>query len=363
MPGKGAVMKTFAEQRIAHIGEAVDSLMTLDIHIRGVVRPVYEVMRRKVGEPLSTHAARGLLAAVSPPEAVVLVGTGFLIRPTLNPETDGPIGAVMLARALAILDRIPVIAAEAECMPALRVACRAAELSVVPGVAEAKATPRSVVLTSMPRAGDAAGVRATLDFLLSLRPAAMVSIEHPGKAEDGAYYSALGYALDGWLAPVDDLLELVRERGGFTIGIGDMGNEAGMGYAAPEIETLIPYGSTVVAKGSCAAPIMASVSNFGAYGLIAAMEAISGKRLLHSPEMEETVLRAAVMAGAICGCTGIPQASVDMVDVTYARALVHLLHGVLEYARKFPETRPYFIDYYRGAELGAPGTYKGGHGR
>jgi hypothetical protein len=202
-----------------------------------------------------------------------------------------------------------------------------------------------------------------MDALLALEPVAMIAIEHPGKAEDGKYYSALGYELDAWTAPIDDLFDAVRVRGGFTVGIGDLGNEIGMGYAKPEINALIPYGDRITTAGSCNAPIIASISEFGAYGLIAALAAISGRPVLHSPELEEIVLRAAIMAGAVCGCTGVPQPSIDLVDISYLRAFVHMLHCIVVYAQSYSVTRPFFIDLCRGAEIAAPGSCKGGHGR
>lgn len=356
-------MKNFEEQLLEHTGQAIDALMTADIHARGIIKPIFEHLTRQIGEPLSTFAAKGLMRVLEKPNAIVLVSTGFLVKPTMNPETDGPIAAALTARAVAILGGIPVIVAEEGCLPSLRVACRAAELNVMESVDSALKTPGSVVLTAMPPCAQAAEAERVMAELLALSPAAMIDIEHPGKGCDGKYYSAMGYVLEGWPGPVDDLFEKVRAQGGFTIGIGDLGNEIGMGFARPAITEMIPYGGLIATEGTCDAPIIACISEYGAYGLFAALTFISGKDVLPSPDLVETVLRAAVTGGAICGCNGVPTPSIDMIDVEYVRAYVQMLRCAIVYSRKFASSRPFFVEFRRGAALAEPGAYKGGHAR
>ena len=356
-------MRSFEEQRLEHFGEAIDAYMTADVQARGIIKPIYDVMLQKLGRPLSTFAAQGLVKALEKPNQVVFIGTGFLIRPTLNPETDGPIAAVLMARAVGLLGGIPVIVAEKECMGVLTVACRAGEMSLCKTLEEARVVPMSVLLVTMPPCGRKNEAETVIQRLLEIQPAAMVSIEHPGKADDGRYYSGLGYELTDWPGPVDDLLEKVREAGGFTVGIGDLGNEAGMGFARPEIHKLIPYGDHIVVKSTCDAPIIAVASEFGAYAVLAAMTFISGKQVLPAPELVEIVLRASVMSGAICGCGGAPTPSIDMIDISYIRSYVHMLQCVVEYSEKYSSSRPFYIDYRRGAPIAEPGGCKGGHAR
>src|SRR5665647_967288 len=109
---EGNLMRSFEEQRILNLGQTLDGLMTADIHSRGNIRPIYEEMVKKVGKPLSTNAAEMLLLSMNKNNPVVLIGTGFLIKPTLKPETDGPISAALLARAISILGGTPIIVSE-----------------------------------------------------------------------------------------------------------------------------------------------------------------------------------------------------------------------------------------------------------
>ncbi len=357
-------MRSFEEQRRINIGWAIDSLVTLDFHARGTIRNIYSCMIQKTEYPLTMKAAEDLYKAIQESEnKIVLIGTGFLIKPTMKPETDGPTATALTARAVSLLGGVPVIVSQRESRKVLTVTCENAELNICENVEEALETPYPVVLVDMPPVQERESADEVISQMLALKPCAMVSIEHPGKGEDGKYYSVMGYELQGWPGPVDDLFEMVGEQGGATIGIGDAGNEAGMGFAKPEIDSLTPYGEVTSSKVSCKAPIIASVSEFGAYGLIAALWVVSGKKVLQSPDLEEKVVQAAATAGCLDGCTGRSNPGLDIVDIKYVRSLVHLLEAIVVCTDEFLPTRPFFIDFHRGGDIGKPGKYSGGHGK
>lgn len=357
-------MRSFEEQKRINIGWAIDSLITLDFHARGTIRNIYSCMIEKTQYPLTMKAAEELYNALQKSEnKIVLIGTGFLIKPTLKPETDGPTAAALTARAISLLGGIPVIVSQRESRTFLKVTCANAELNLCENIEEALETPYSVVLVDMPPIQEKTAADKVMEEMLALRPCAMVSIEHPGQGEDGKYYSVMGYELVGWPGPVDILFEKVGEQGGVTIGIGDAGNEAGMGFAKPEIDSLTPYGEVTSSRISCKAPIISSVSEFGAYGLIAALQVVSGKKVLQSPDLEEKVVQAASTAGCLDGCTGRSNPGLDIVDIKYVRSLIHLLEGILVCTEEFLLPRPFFLDFHRGADIGKPGKYSGGHGK
>lgn len=355
-------MKSFDEQKILNCGQAIDDLVNIDFHARGVLKSIYQAFLEKVGEPLSTYAAKGLLEVLKEPGKIVLIGTGFMIKPTLKPETDGPIASALLARAVSLLGGKPVIVIEKEGVKATVAACNAAELNVCESIEEALNTPHSVAVEAMPACKEEKEAKGKMDYFLSYHPAAMVSIEHPGSGDDRKYYSVMGYALDDWVAPIDRLLEEVRAQGGFTIGVGDAGNEAGMGHSKEAVEEYLPYGELTSAKSSCDAPIIASVSDFAVLGLIAAMQVITGKKVLPGLELEEVVVRSTVIAGSLDGCTDRQIPAIDMIDINYIKSFLHMLDAIVYYTEEFAPTRPFFVDYLRGADIGAPGTYSGGHG-
>ena len=102
----------------------------------------------------------------------------------------------------------------------------------------------------------------TLDDLVSIKPSAVISIERPGLTEDGRYLNMRGEDITARCACFDYFVELA---GCPTIAIGDGGNEIGMGNVREVIETLNVVPSTT----RCGELLVADVSNWGAYGLIA----------------------------------------------------------------------------------------------
>jgi len=357
-------MLSFDEQKRRNLGWAIDSLITLDFHSRGVIRNIYNCMTEKLGGPLISHAGFELFKAIENSEQkIVLIGTGFLIKPTMKPETDGPISSALTARAISLLGGVPVIVSQKNSRSVLENACAAAELTVCESVEIALETPHSVAIVDMPATAERELADKVISQMLALKPAGMICIELPGKGADGKYYSVMGYELEGWPGPIDDLFELVGKQGGVTIGIGDAGNEAGMGFAKPELDAITPHGSLTGSVVSCSAPIIASVSEFGAYGLIAALQFESGKKLLQKRDLQEAVLRAAVLTGCVDGCTGKPRPALDMIDLEYVLSFIHVLEGILVCTEEFIPTRPFFIEYCRGANIGEPGQYSGGHGK
>ncbi len=169
----------------------------------------------------------------------VIIGTGFPVADTF--ETDGPVGAIALYRALDALGARPVIACGAPLSRVLADDYRVLEL-----------TARSL----------AGATREARERLAELRPEAVVSIERPGLAEDGRYYNMRGEDITARCSFFDPF---VTQADCPTIAIGDGGNEIGMGKIATTIAGL----DITAAVTGCDELLVADVSNWGAYGLIA----------------------------------------------------------------------------------------------
>lgn len=338
-------MKNIDEIKLEVIGDSIDTLITVDFHARGFVRDVYNILRKKIGEPLTYHAAKGLATALAEKNSCAVIGTGFLISPSFKPESDGPIGAALLARSLDLYGAKPVIVSPQGAVSALAAACAAAELNVYYDTETSFKVPHSVALISYPAEAQAAGKMAA-DIIRDWKPKAMICIELPGQNEAGLYHSAFGRQLADWVVPVDSLMDEVRKSGGFTVGIGDLGNEAGMGNTQPEIKTTIPFGDKDVATIiESDAPIMSTISDFGTYGLIACLSAVTGMDLLHDARMQEHVTRAAILNGAVEGIHGNPKPCIDLVDIKYINSFVDLLHAILIYSEIHSATRPYALEF------------------
>ena len=95
-------------------------------------------------------------------------------------------------------------------------------------------------------------------------------------------------------------LDFIFLHHGTTVGIGDGGNEIGMGNLAEHIPSVeqLPDEPCVTTVSHL---IIASVSNWGGYGLVAGLSLLTGRNLLPSPEQEEDVIRAMVDRGAVDG--------------------------------------------------------------
>jgi hypothetical protein len=199
----------------------------------------------RVREALRPGYYRRAAARLAPARRV-LIGTGFPVAGTF--ETDGPVGAMALYRALE--------ASGTQCW----LACATPLAAVLDGAF------RVVPLNALDL--DSAREEASRR-LAQITPDVVLSIERPGLAADGRYYNMRGEDISADCGIFDCYLELA---GCPTIAIGDGGNEIGMGNVAAVIETL----DIVPAATGCEELLVADVSNWGAYGILACLDLADG---------------------------------------------------------------------------------------
>ncbi len=249
----------------------------------------------------------------------VLLTTGFAVGPGL-PETDGPPGTACLGRALRTLGAQVGYITDAVAVPPLQAA-----LKVL-------GEPATVETFHVPhRQGPGAAREIARRLLAEQKPTHLVAIERPGRARDGHYRSARGRSLTEWNGPLDELV-LAASRRVVTIGVGDGGNEVGMGAVRrrvaraggvfPQIASVVPVKHLVVA----------GVSNWGAYGIVAELARLAGRPLLHTGEEEQAMVQACVDAGAVDGLTLRPEPTVDGLPLPAHVGMLELLR-VLESPR------------------------------
>jgi len=307
--------------------EYIDRLITVEMRNpglpHGMIAPLYDAARVEGGgEPLTYRAAQGLLDNVSAGDFVLIntgAGTGELIP---NGENDGPVGAAVLARAIDKgLHATPIFVCEAHHAGPIAASSEAAGV----GVRELEVAMRNHVgaaLVTTP-ADDAAVGEWSERLLDKVNPKAIVAIERLGPNAKGVIHGSTGFAPK----PITDsspLFGAAARRGIFSIGIGDAGNEIGFGRIYDDVRTIqVPWGrqcqcpchdgmATVVPADVL---IVAAVSNWGAYGIEAAMSVLLRRTdLVHSPEQEERIMLRCLEAGGIeavfCTqnfeCDGIP---------------------------------------------------------
>jgi hypothetical protein len=203
-------------------------------------------------------------------EGIVLIGTGF---PVINTyETDGPVGALALYQCFEYLGAQPVLVCGTPLSAHLSEDYRVHDIAV--GDVGGRATDSGISpirLRGGRRAGDPE--ISTLDALVKLRPSAVISIERPGLTAEGRYINMRGEDITERCACFDYFVELA---GCPTIAIGDGGNEIGMGNVEETVSSLGMTPSTT----RCGELLVADVSNWGAYGLIAIIGYWRGEDLL-----------------------------------------------------------------------------------
>ncbi|MFK8050212.1 MAG: glutamate cyclase domain-containing protein [Halioglobus sp.] len=233
----------------------------------------------------------------------IIIGTGFPVNDTF--ETDGPVGAIALYDALQKLGGKPWLACAAPLSNALCNDYRVLEL-----------TSKDL---------QAAQVEAQLR-LNKLKPEAIVSIERPGLACDDRYYNMRG--------------EDITRRCGFfdpffihancpTIAIGDGGNEIGMGNIRSAIAGLDIDTSVT----GCDELLVADVSNWGAYGLIAFLDLWSDKALLEALSPSKT-LRYLSEKGSVDGVSRENTLTEDGLDAREGIAVIDELIELVRVAKQ-----------------------------
>ncbi|KAJ7991124.1 hypothetical protein DPEC_G00294000 [Dallia pectoralis] len=198
----------------------------------------------------------------------VLITTGFPTHYAHNPpeETDGPPGAIAMAAALQALGKEVVIVTDQR---ALAMNQRIMEDAVKKGVIKT-AVP---LLSYQGNSPDSA-----LNFLChdgdlkNPRFDHLVAIERSGRAADGNYYNMRGVNIKHLVDPIDDLFTTASHIPGVnTTGIGDGGNELGMGKVKEVVREYMPNGSLIACEVAADFTITAGVSNWGGYGVACAL--------------------------------------------------------------------------------------------
>ncbi len=180
----------------------------------------------------------------------VLIGTGFPVAGTY--ETDGPVGAIALYRALEALGAEPILVCGTPLADAIANDYRVHKISLgEPAVSKVEAQ----------------------NALQQYQPSLVISIERPGMTADGKYYNMRGEDISPACASFDYFLSSASCP---TIGIGDGGNEIGMGNVAKTLEQL----SIIPSATCCDELVIADVSNWAAQGLIAMLSILRQQDML-----------------------------------------------------------------------------------
>jgi len=277
---------------VRRVADLVDQILALD--------PGHRDIAAFSTPGAAARAARALYGARR-----VLVVTGFTVEPDM-PETDGPPGAAVLGRALRRLGARVTYVTDTINVPLVEAALKTLD------------EPSDVVV--YPREAD--GARR---LLAAERPTHLVAIERPGRNRVGDYLNMRGESVAAWNAPIDELFVVETALRPATIGIGDGGNEIGMGKVRTRLAGLDALRARIAAVVPVDHLVVAGVSNWGGYGIAAALGRLTGLDLLHTPEIERRLVEACVAAGACDGVTRRREPTVDGLAAETHAAVVDLL--------------------------------------
>jgi hypothetical protein len=271
----------------------------------------------------------------------VWIVTGLVVPGAIpRGETDGPPGAAVLARALALgLGARVLLLGEAPVCPVVSAALDALAAADRSGPAWRRAC-RTAALPRRPRA-------AALWIGRRFRrpPQAVIAVEKLGPNPQGVVHTAGGQDVTAAQACTAMVFAAARGRGALRVGVGDRGNEVGFGQAVARLAAAgaigvcaCPCRSTIGCTVESDAPVPAATSNWGAYGVAAALAVLRrDPHLIHDPAAEAAMLSACVRAGAVDGITRRAAPTVDglalALQVAVVRRLRRLVRSALHASR------------------------------
>lgn len=338
------------------LGDAIDQIVTIPMRTgtqsieRERLRHLYDESRARQGDKSQAmQAAQRLFEAVHEGDWVFLL-TGVAETPWFPAgEMDGPPGVVSLARALAYgLGARPLYLAEPLTLPTCTAPSKAAGVPIHdPELIERFGIWRSAGAIAMPLGEEGARAKA-LELLDRYQPKALVACEKLAPNAQGEFAAIDGQIppdLCDWVAHL--LFEEAQQRGIVTIGIGDAGNELGLGiiedvanaYSGPN-PPLRDGGNGTRVKSDVA--IVATCSNWGAYGVAAGLAYLT-KNLdaLQDEAIEARILEACAAEGSVDFTAGVPINHADGKSLEVNQSIITLLRTVVQ--GRLTERPPSFL--------------------
>ena len=324
--------------------QKVEQLIQQDAGDRGLARKTNNLITCSQG-----GLERAVHALTDGFKAGVMIFTGFTIPNATPPapETDGPPGALFLAHSLIELGYRPLLVTEANGLACLqaglshlgiqsKVAVMESPVPDDPNYAEKilEKAEKLVGTISHLIAIEKCGPSHNLDTIQPIEKIAFIEQTKPN--ERGQTLTMSCRNITAINAPVHTLFDPIfaKKHKLTTIGIGDGGNEIGMGNIPWQvIADNINHGSRIACSTKTNHLIVAGVSNWGAYALGALAVRTKHKNLSHTLNMhaEEKLIDTMVREGKLVdGRKGIPDNSVDGLDWKVHANVIRTISQILE---------------------------------
>ncbi len=261
-------------------------------------------LRRFLPADFCRQAAQYILERPGPAAII----TGFYILSAGRHETDGPPGAIAIGNALQSLGRPVTYITDRHTAPMLQ-AWLGSRNAVV-----------DFPITDIP-----ASRQRARELVRELQPALLIAIERCGRTANNLYLNMLSQDISCHTARLDCLFD----HGIPSVGVGDGGNEIGMGNLAEHIPSVnrLPDEPAITPVDRL---VIASVSNWGGYGLVAALSLLAGRNLLPSVAEDRRLISRMVADGAVDGGSGLNRYYVDNFTLAENEDLLMRLHRLVD---------------------------------
>ncbi len=290
-----------------NIFQEIENIINLDLNDRGI-KHLHE--NTKFSSPC-LEASEKITEALDEKNENVIITSGFPILPESKPETDGPPGVVVLAKALEKLESNAVLVSDKPFFKLFR------ELSDLINL-------DSIELENIPR--DLEKAEEKCKFIIKkYDPQLLISIERPGLNEEGNYRNMGGKNITDIVGKVDILFRLAERENISTIGVGDGGNEIGMGNVRSVVKEKVSHGSDIASNTETDVLVTSCVSNWGSYGIVAALSILKDENLLHDSDLEGRLIDCCVNNGAVDSFSKMPKCRVDGIPLGVNESIVKIL--------------------------------------
>lgn len=240
---------------MTEMSEFAENCSRIEAHIlAGSTRGIYRLFPFFLG-----NLAKAAVSLAENKHDRIIIVTGFFIpgEHISMPETDGPIGAVHLAKVLHEAGKQVSFLTDSRCVEAVHTAMVSNGLMLAIHVADSVSDVETLIKTW-----------TTEDDA----PTHLISIERAGPDCSGVVRNMKGVDISQYTPPLHLLFEVPPENRPYkTICVGDGGNEIGMGnIPRHKIAENIDLGDQIQCRTSCDFLIGSTISNWGAGALAAA---------------------------------------------------------------------------------------------
>jgi len=250
------------------------------------------------------------------PAAVSLAGgshiiliTGFYIMDARTIETDGPPGTIILADVLCKSGKTVSILTD-----------KSAEGIMIAGLASIGCKAELITFNTDDKIYPDSVIRSNTTHC--------VALERPGLAADGLHHNFRGLNISDYIAPLDNVFLKCTSKGILTIGIGDGGNELGMGNVSEAVDSYIAPHQSLSCKISSDYCICAGVSNWAGYALAGLISILAGKILMPDFNSLSSLIDSVVKAGAVDGVTAKQEPTVDNLPRTWEDGIYQQIYEI-----------------------------------